>query len=64
MVNLQDHVNIADHGSIVVVTPTTAWATGWMEDNVDPDATRWGVGIAVERRYVEAILEGMAVELS
>lgn len=52
---------IADHGSIVVVTPQSEAAQAWIEEFVLPgdEVQLWGPGIVVEPRYVDHLIEGI-----
>ena len=48
--------------TVVVVWPVTEAAVSFFAEHVDPDAPRWGTGFAVDHRYVEPLLAGMAEE--
>jgi hypothetical protein len=53
--------DLSDQGSIAILTPRTPAAIDWTEEHIPEDAPRWGArGIAIERRYLPAILEGIA----
>ena len=34
--------------------------TGWIDEHIDPDALYFGPSIAIEGRYADDILEGIA----
>lgn len=53
-------ISLSNHGSIVILTGVTPEGTAWLEENLDPDAMRWGGGFVVEPRYVGAITDGAA----
>lgn len=44
-------LDVADHGSVVVVTPRSTAAQLWVEEYVQTEQT-WGQGFACEPRYV------------
>lgn len=48
-----------DHGSVCILVPITEAAEEWVFNNLDPEAMRWGPGVAIEPRYVGAILAGI-----
>lgn len=48
-----------NHGSLVVLTPTSAVGYDWAREHIAHDANRWGDGYAVEPRYVADILDGI-----
>ena len=49
------------HGSICILHPLTPAAEAWIEENIDPDAQRWGSdnGVVIEPRYMNDILNNM-----
>ena len=51
--------HLADHGSVVLLTPRTDAARDWVEDNLPDDVQMLGNGIAIEGRYVGDILTGI-----
>lgn len=51
---------VLNAGSIYVVTPLNEDARAWVEENVSDDRVSFGRGFAVEPRYVENLLEGIA----
>ena len=53
---MKAHFEVANHGSIILVRPTTQVARKWLERHTD--GIWWGGALAVEPRYVEALLEG------
>jgi hypothetical protein len=51
---------VEDHGSIVVLDPTSRAALQWFYKHLPADCPRWGkLGYCVERNYVSDILEGL-----
>jgi hypothetical protein len=52
-------IRVEDHGSIVLLNPTTEIGQQWLDDNIDPEALWWGRKLAVEPRYVEVIVQAM-----
>jgi hypothetical protein len=52
-------ISIIDGGSVLTATPLTPKGWDWIDNNTSPDAQRWGLGIAIERRYIEDITRGM-----
>ncbi len=53
-------INIGNHGSLFLLTPLTPTGREWVDEHLPEDALWFGNGVAVEPRYVEAILQGMA----
>ena len=56
---------IANHGSIVVLTPVTADAQAWVDEHIlveGNEVQTWGKGIVVEPRYLGNIIEGFSAE--
>lgn len=50
---------IADHGSIVLVTPITDECRIFLEDHTGEEAQWFGPALAVEPRYVGPLVEGL-----
>lgn len=50
---------VSDHGSICLLHPHTEAAREWIEQNVADDAQFFGNALAVERRYIGALIAGM-----
>jgi hypothetical protein len=48
------------HGSICILTPKTEQAKEWVAIHLPEDAMRWAGGYAIEPRYADSILEGIA----
>ena len=48
-----------NHGSIFLLYPLSRSARSWIEENLPSDAQRFGNAIAIEHRFVWAILEGI-----
>lgn len=59
---MTDDFDLADHGSICLLTPLTPAAQVWADEHLPEDATRWGLSIVIEPRYVGAILVNIAEE--
>jgi len=52
---------VDDHGSIVILTPSTDEAKAWCNEHLPDDHMTFGQeGIVVEPRYIGAILDGAA----
>lgn len=45
--------------SVFLLFPVTDGAKQWISENIEPDAPRIGLGVAVEPPYLPAILEGI-----
>ena len=43
-----------------LVEPLTPAAEEWLAENIGEESTWWGNSLAVEHRYIEDLLEGMA----
>lgn len=54
--------NIADHGSIITLSPHTPEARDWIDENLPADAQWFGNGVAIERRYFEDIYDGICAD--
>jgi hypothetical protein len=48
-----------NHGSVFLLRPLNQAAQSWIEENLPSDAQWFGSGVAVEHRYIWAILEGI-----
>lgn len=54
-------VLVANHGSVVMVQPVTRRAQAWVEEHVALESWQWmGGAFAVEPRYLDNLVEGMA----
>jgi hypothetical protein len=53
---------VTNHGGIALLYPATPAATAWCECFLPEDSTMLGHSYAVEPRYVEGILSGIAYE--
>jgi hypothetical protein len=53
-------VEVSNHGSIWLVTPITPEAKEWIAEHVSDEAQWLGFSLAVEHRFVTALLEGIA----
>jgi hypothetical protein len=54
----QPDLVVSGGGTLYILTPVTDAGREWIDSNVDPDAQRWGDGIAVEHRYIGDIVAG------
>jgi hypothetical protein len=53
------HFRLDNHGSIALLIPLTNAGREWLESNVNPEPWQWfGPGLAVEPRYLGALLNG------
>jgi hypothetical protein len=50
---------VSEHGSIYLVRPMSDAANAWIDENVQDDAQWFGHSLAVEHRYILALIEGM-----
>jgi hypothetical protein len=48
-----------NHGSVFLLIPITQPALSWIEENLPSDAQWFGNGVAIEHRFIWAILEGI-----
>lgn len=53
---------LTDGGSVCLLTPTTSDARRWLDENIGEDALYLGQGIAIERKYVQQILDGIQAD--
>ena len=53
---------LSDHGSIVILTPQTPEARGWVNEHLPDDAQCFGRGVVIERRYFEDIYDGITAD--
>jgi hypothetical protein len=51
-----------DGGSVCLLIPATREARRWIDDNIGEDAMYLGQGLAIERRYVGQILDGVQAD--
>lgn len=52
-------IEVFHEGSIFLFTPKTLRAAEWLEEHIDPEATRFGAGVVVEPRYVADLTLGL-----
>ena len=52
-------VIVSGGGTVYLVSPATPDGREWMDRNLPEDAQTLGDSVAVEHRYIEAIVEGM-----
>jgi hypothetical protein len=51
---------IANHGSILLLTPLTNYGVAWIDEHIPADAMTWGGhSIVVEPRYMADIVRGI-----
>jgi hypothetical protein len=60
--DVQPDFIVAGHGSVYLLTPKTAEARDWCDQNLPADAPRWAGSFAIEHRYIENILHGIDQE--
>lgn len=48
-----------NHGTLCLLTPLTPEAEEWIADNLPEDVMTLGPSVAIEPRYLEAILDGI-----
>ena len=60
--NVQLDVSVEDHGSLWLFRPLTEEAKTWIDDNVEDAALWFGGALAVEARFVQAMVEGMLAD--
>ena len=53
---------LTDGGSVCLLTPTTSDARRWLDENIGEDALYLGNGLAIERQYVQQILDGIQAD--
>ena len=51
--------NVENHGSIFLLIPLNDAAQAWVDEHLPADAATLGRAIAVEHRYIGAIVEGI-----
>jgi hypothetical protein len=52
-------VQVTREGSLFLFDPRTPAAESWIDENVDPDTTRWAGAVVVEHRYAYDLAQGM-----
>lgn len=53
---------VQDAGSFLILYTVTEEAANWAEEYLPVDAQRWNGGIVIERRYFDAIAEGILAD--
>lgn len=53
---------VAGGGTLYILRPNTQAAKEWASENLPDDAQRWGGGVAIEHRYIDAIIEGIRAD--
>ena len=51
---------VSNHGSIALIRPQTDAARAWLRDNVEDAAQYLGASLAVEPRFLDGLLDGIA----
>lgn len=52
----------SNHGSVCLLAPMSGAAKNWLDEHIGGDALYLGRSLAIEPRYVEDILDGIAAE--
>jgi hypothetical protein len=55
-------VTVEDHGTIWLFRPLTQAAKEWIDDNVTGGEDWFAGALAVEARFVQALIEGMQLD--
>lgn len=50
---------VADHFSIVLLTPLTPAAVAWCDEHLPEDVARWAGSIAIGSRFIGGIIDGI-----
>ncbi len=50
---------IGGGGTLYILRPNTDAAKAWVDEHIPADAQRWSGGVAVEHRYIGAIVDGL-----
>jgi hypothetical protein len=58
----REDLTVANHGSIFLLTPTSKRGRAWVAENIPENAMTWGPSIAVEHRYIQAIVDGATAD--
>ena len=54
-------VHVINHGSVFMFQPVSAAAKEWVDEHVQLEGWQWmGPAFAVDPRYVDGLVEGMA----
>ncbi|MCX7177946.1 MAG: hypothetical protein NTX56_03980 [Proteobacteria bacterium] len=51
-------MTVQDHGTLFLLTPNTAAAKVWIDENVQEGARWWGKALVVEHRYIGDVVNG------
>jgi len=63
MTTTEPDFTLANHGSILLLTPVSAAAKAWAEEHLPEDAMRWAEeSFVVEHRYIGAILNAIGLD--
>lgn len=57
---MRTHFTFVNHGSICLLTPHSQEAKDWADEHLPQERLTFGGGIAIEPRYAEDILVGIA----
>jgi len=52
---------LSDQGSVWLLRPQTEDAQDWIDEHIASDAQQFGRAIVIEPRYVDDIVDGIAV---
>lgn len=53
---------VSDHGSVVLLAPVSRQAKAWVAEHLPDDAIWWNNAVAVEPRYIGAIVDGIEAD--
>lgn len=53
---------VANHGSVVLLTPRNGEARDYLKEHTDPDAMWFAGGLAVEPRYLDTLITGLELD--
>lgn len=53
---------VAGGGTLYILRPNTDEAKAWVDEHIPADAQRWSGGVAVEHRYIGAIVDGIRAD--
>ena len=56
---MRSYVTVENHGSLVLLRPSTQVMERWLRANVQDDAQWFGSALVVEPRYVAELLQGI-----
>lgn len=62
MPNVKLDIHVENNGSLWLIRPLTDAGREWIDENVSDDSQWIGGALAVEPRYVQALVEGMQLD--